>query len=97
MYALPVTLRYKGEKSFYTNFGALTSCIVMLVMLSFTMTYVKEMLDDKRVVSSYTEKLSYLKPESQQCTSSTDCPYLFGFKMINSTTGEDYLIDPNYF
>ena len=32
-YALPVTLRYKGEKKFYTNFGALISCTIYLALM----------------------------------------------------------------
>jgi hypothetical protein len=64
MYALPITLRYKGEKSFYTNFGALSSCIVMFTMLLFTLTYLNAMVRDQKQFSSYTEKLAYLKPET---------------------------------
>ncbi len=33
LYAMPVTLRYKGQKKFYTNFGALTSLILVLFMI----------------------------------------------------------------
>jgi len=32
IYALPITLRYKMEKKFYTNFGALASVILLLVV-----------------------------------------------------------------
>jgi hypothetical protein len=28
MYALPITLRYKGEKKFYTNWGALLTVLI---------------------------------------------------------------------
>lgn len=45
-YANPVTLRYKGEKyvkipfipfrKFYTNFGALTSSLIIVVMVVLT-------------------------------------------------------------
>ena len=35
LYALPISFRYKGEKKFYTNFGALTSIIVILIVLSY--------------------------------------------------------------
>ena len=40
LYALPVTLRYKGEKKFYTNFGACTSLIIILLMVYTTTTMV---------------------------------------------------------
>ena len=35
LYALPITLRYKGEKMFYTNFGAATSLLLIISMLGF--------------------------------------------------------------
>lgn len=38
LYAMPVTLRYKGEKKFYTNFGALTSVIIILLMVAYIWT-----------------------------------------------------------
>ena len=33
MYAIPITLRYKSEKMFYTNFGAFTSILIILAMV----------------------------------------------------------------
>jgi hypothetical protein len=33
LYALPVTFRYKGEKKFYTNAGALTSLLIIICTL----------------------------------------------------------------
>lgn len=33
LYALPITLRYKEEKKFFTNFGAATSILLMIGML----------------------------------------------------------------
>ena len=33
MYALPITLRYKNQRKFYTNFGALASLTIFLVLL----------------------------------------------------------------
>jgi hypothetical protein len=35
LYAIPISFRYKGEKKFYTNFGALTSLFVVLAVLSY--------------------------------------------------------------
>ena len=34
MYAQPITLRYKNQKMFYTNYGALASLFVYLVTIS---------------------------------------------------------------
>jgi hypothetical protein len=33
LYAMPVTLRFKGEKKFYTNFGACVSIVIILVIV----------------------------------------------------------------
>ena len=49
LYALPITLRYKAEKKFYTNFGAATSIVLMFVMVGFLWAYIREMLADTRV------------------------------------------------
>ena len=35
MYALPITFRYKSQKKFYTNYGALTSLIVICCVLGY--------------------------------------------------------------
>ena len=44
IYALPITLRYKQEKKFYTNFGALTSCVLFITVISFATSYIISML-----------------------------------------------------
>jgi|LakMenEpi03Aug12_release.lakeMendotaPanAssembly.Ray.scaffolds.fasta_scaffold1033508_1 hypothetical protein len=64
LYAIPITLRYKGEKSFYTNFGALASLLVILTMIGFTISYTHVMLDNSKISSSYLEKFSNAKLES---------------------------------
>lgn len=48
LYAMPVTLRYKGEKKFYTNFGALTSLIVVFLMIAYIITEIKVMLSQTK-------------------------------------------------
>ena len=40
LYALPITLRYKGEKKFYTNFGACISALVILLIMGITVQQV---------------------------------------------------------
>ena len=35
-YAKPITLRHKGEYKFYTNLGAYTSLVILLIMAGFT-------------------------------------------------------------
>ena len=44
LYALPVTMRYKNEKMFYTNFGALASILLILGMLGLFINYLLMML-----------------------------------------------------
>lgn len=44
LYALPITLRYKSEKMFYTNFGAATSILLILGMLGLLLSEVLTMI-----------------------------------------------------
>ena len=54
LYALPVTLRYKGEKKFYTNYGAVTSLLIVLLMLTYLYTEVMRMLAKSQYTSTET-------------------------------------------
>lgn len=45
LYAMPVTMRYKGEKKFYTNYGAVTSIVIILLMLSYIGSQISVMLE----------------------------------------------------
>jgi hypothetical protein len=54
LYAMPVSLRYKGEKKFYTNFGALTSVIIILLMVAYIYTEIIIMLSQTKYTSSQT-------------------------------------------
>ena len=49
IYALPITLRYKMEKKFYTNFGALSSVILLLVVVVFIYLEVSVMFQKTQV------------------------------------------------
>ena len=44
LYALPITLRYKSEKMFYTNFGAATSIMLILGMMGLLVSEVLTMV-----------------------------------------------------
>ena len=35
LYAMPITFRYKNQKKFYTNYGALTSLILILLIFGY--------------------------------------------------------------
>ena len=45
IYAQPITLRYKGQKKFYTNWGAATSIFLILVIFAYIGTLTHEMVN----------------------------------------------------
>lgn len=47
LFAYPVTLKYKGERRFYTNFGAMTSVAIIVVMLALVLIQLQTMLGMK--------------------------------------------------
>lgn len=57
LYALPITLRYKQEKKFYTNWGAATSIFIILIMVGFFVSYLVTMLADTNTTESIISKL----------------------------------------
>jgi hypothetical protein len=63
LYALPITLRYKGEKMFYTNYGALISNVVIVTLMAFTLSYLQIMWSDSELYSTYSEKISSQKTD----------------------------------
>lgn len=56
LYAMPVSLRYKGEKKFYTNYGACTSLLIILLMLAYIYTEIMLMLSQTQYESTQTVK-----------------------------------------
>ena len=58
MYALPITLKYKNMRKFYTNFGALTSMMIYMVLLSTLSTKLLEMGDKNGIKDSLSTQLS---------------------------------------
>ena len=51
LYAIPITLRYKNEKKFYTNFGAATSCVVITVILTLLLTEILQ-ISNKSIIET---------------------------------------------
>jgi hypothetical protein len=58
LFAYPVTLKYKGERYLYscnlvrrfnTNFGAMTSIIIYLIMIVLTLVQVEKMIARKQI------------------------------------------------
>ena len=47
LYALPITLRYKNQRKFYTNFGALTSVFIFILVFSMLGAELKKVFRDK--------------------------------------------------
>ena len=35
LYALPITLRYKNQKKFYTNYGACSSLVLIIIVFGY--------------------------------------------------------------
>ncbi len=91
IYALPITLRYKMEKRFYTNFGALSSVILLLVVVVFIYLEVSVMFQKTQV--SETSQTGFItdRPEN---IAKTLVPFSFGFRLINAKNQD--LVDPSY-
>ena len=53
---MPVSLRYKGEKKFYTNYGACTSLLIIVLMLAYIYTQIMLMLSQTQYESTQTVK-----------------------------------------
>ena len=88
IYALPITLRYKSEKKFYTNFGALTSVILIVAMLGFATSFMLAMLADEN--PTVQQKTAFISEKDKELESSGG-GFLFGFRILDSETGEDFL------
>lgn len=61
IYALPITLRYKGEKKFYTNFGACASLLIVLLMVAYIWTEINLMLSLSQYTSTSTQSTVSLR------------------------------------
>ena len=76
IYALPITLRYKGEKKFYTNFGALTSLFIILLVLGMAGV---ELQDTLLKTSSAVTSVTKLEKEKDITERTPDAKNSFGF------------------
>lgn len=77
LYALPITLRYKQEKKFYTNWGAFTSIVIILIMLGFFASYLLTMFADTSVTETNFTKLVKNKEYDQHGV------FVFGFRLLD--------------
>ena len=79
LYALPITLRYKEEKKFYTNYGACSSIILIICMLSFFTSYLTKMLADTEITENVVTKL--IKNKENKFDPKNI--FIFGFKIYD--------------
>ena len=49
IYSLPITLRYKQEKKFFTNFGAATSFLLVVGMIALLLAGIQKMFDHEEI------------------------------------------------
>ena len=81
MYALPITLRYKEEKKFFTNFGAATSILLMLGMVALLVTGLRDMVENVEITQTTTFKLISGKPSELETRGGT---FLFGYRILDA-------------
>lgn len=91
IYALPITLRYKMEKKFYTNFGALASVILLLVVGVFIYLEVSLMISKTEVTG--TSQSNFINSRSSDVHPQTFVPFSFGFRIRTTTTNQIFSDD----
>ncbi len=84
MYALPITLRYKSEKLFYTNLGACVSIALYLTMIGLFMSELFTMLSRSKIEKDITTILSQQRDPDIQ----SNGLFLFGYRFIDINTKE---------
>ena len=80
LYALPITLRYKMEKKFYTNYGALASLILIILVLVYVYSDVAVMLQKTKLTQTQSTRISALRPD----VVGTQVPFSFGYRILDS-------------
>lgn len=84
MYALPITLRFKSEKLFYTNLGACVSIALYLTMIGLFMSELFTMLSKSKIEKDITTILSTERDIEIQ----NNGLFLFGYRFVDITTNE---------
>ena len=65
MFALEITLRYKNQRRFYTNFGALTSLFIYLILASLLTSSLSTVLSkDPSEIQGQESKKLYINEDS---------------------------------
>ena len=91
MYALPITLRYKNQRKFYTNFGAGTSLFIYIIILSLMSGYFRLMFskDPDAINSQESSQISRLLTEPEPGDLVTH--FFLGFRLVDSSTGLTFM------
>ena len=84
LYAMPITLRYKQEKRFYTNWGAATSIVIILVMLGFFASNLINMFADTNTTETILTKLVVNKEPATTSSSTYNGTFIFGFRILDA-------------
>ena len=82
MYASPITLKYKNMRKFYTNFGALASLCVYIIMLSQLSTKLLEMGQENGIKDSQFTALS--KNAEEQVEGEEDPLFFIAVRLVKS-------------
>ena len=80
LFAQPITLRYKSEKMFYTNFGAATSIFIIVVMLILFVGELLVMLAKSKVTQSIT---SILTKNKDPTVAEAGGLFFFGYRFVD--------------
>ena len=95
LFAYPVTLKYKGERyllsfnlvrRFNTNFGAMTSIIIYLIMIVLTLVQVDKMIARKQI--NFQESFQLAEPTSFLL--GYDEGFVFGYRIFNRVDDTTY-------
>ena len=80
MYARPITLRYKEEKKFRTNFGACSSLLVFLSISMLLWNGIGDMLKNEDINQTITYKVITSKPQELEQRGGD---FMFGYRFVN--------------
>ena len=90
MFAPPITLRYKSDKKFYTNWGAFLTIIIGLTAFGLFFydfwRILNQNADGLSLVESSTPTAQNRTDESGVYTYDYDAPYIFGFQFRDTNT-----------
>ena len=78
LYAIPITLRYKNEKKFYTNFGAATSCVVISVILGLLLSEILQISNKSVIETQINQQLLQNRQEK-----GIQANFNFGFTIVD--------------